>query len=167
MITLAGFTLSLTALAVLVYQMASINSRELAVLAVLLVGSMAVEALYRGLRDRRLPRIIDPSLKAREVLIGEWRSLVARAAEVIKREIADAEVYVTGSLARGEYERSGDIDLVVSTPEPLSPQEVKQLEEKLVQELNLPPSHPLHIHAVTRDRLENFKHKIKIEMEKS
>ncbi|BAA78919.2 putative amino acid transporter [Aeropyrum pernix K1] len=163
LISLVGFILNLTSLAILVYQMASMNPGELAILAVLIAGSMAAEALYRRIKGRRLPQVIDPSLKVRESLISGWRNLTARAAEIIKREIMNAEVYITGSIARGEYEKSGDIDLIVSTTKPLSPHEVKFIEERLVKELNLPPSHPLHIHTVTRDKLENFKHKVKID----
>lgn len=87
-------------------------------------------------------------LKRREML-REWRIWVSRIATIARNILRDTEVYVIGSIARGDYVGSSDVDVVIVSPNTpngaLSRAEVKALIEKM---LDLPYYHPFEIHLL-------------------
>jgi predicted nucleotidyltransferase len=136
---------------------------QLGLLAAMALGSLAAEYAYRRLTGRRMPRIVDPRLARREEMLRRWEELALRAARVLRAAVRDAEVYLIGSHARGEGERATDIDLLVATPAGLRPQELARLRKRLEEELGLPPYHPLHLHAASKEEVARYRHKRPIE----
>ncbi|MCE4610530.1 MAG: amino acid permease [Desulfurococcales archaeon] len=161
-ITLAGASLSLLALATLAWRMYTINPRQLALLAAMLAGSLLSEYTYRTLTGRSLPKTVDPRLPEREAMLREWESLAKRAAETIKKVVEEAEVYVIGSHARGEPEKAGDIDLLIAAPRKLLKDELDKVKKVLEEELNLPQHHPLHLHTASKHEMEKYSERKRI-----
>ena len=164
--TLTGAALSAAALAILLARMYQIDPGQLVVLAVIVSSSATAEALYRWAAKRRLAETIDPWLRERERLLREWEQLARKTAETITSILRDVEVYLIGSHARGEYEKADDIDILVVSKKPLPREKLEEIARHLEKELRLPPSHPLHIHHTTRDRLGEYRHRKKLGEEK-
>lgn len=109
-------------------------------------------------------------LKRREML-GEWRIWVGKIATVARSILRDTEVYVIGSIARGDYVGSSDVDIVIVSPNTpngaLGRAEVKALIEKM---LDLPHYHPFEIHLLKPEEAVHYLSRvredaIKIEIE--
>jgi len=151
-VTLMGTLLSLTALAVLVYRMATLNPGHLTVLALLIAGSFTVEYLYRRLTGRRLPPYIDERLRLREELIRRWHEWVPQLIEHLRSLLHDAEVRLVGSIARGEVEKAGDVDILIVTRRPLTREEARKIVNEAVRRLGLPEDHPVDVHILHEER---------------
>ncbi|MEM0027795.1 MAG: nucleotidyltransferase domain-containing protein [Ignisphaera sp.] len=91
---------------------------------------------------------MDTSAK-RAKLVSEWRLWASRIARVVKEVIPDAEVYVIGSVARGDNVGGSDVDiLIVSEYAPKKPIEIAKLKAFIEEILNLPYYHPFEIHIL-------------------
>ncbi len=155
-ITLTGTILAVAALTILILRMLQTAPDQLIVFAVLLIGSFALEYAYRRITGRRLPRYIDPRLEEREKLLHEYDRLLPRIAKIIKSLAKDAEVYLIGSHARGEYWKANDIDILVATDKEL-PRHRREVLQKLIEtELKLPRHHPIHLHYTTKDAKQEY-----------
>ena len=153
----AGAAAALFALALLIYRMATMNPGQLAVFAALLMGSFLAELLYRTATGRKLAEYIDERLKRREENIRRWEAWVPKVAEALRRRFRDAEVYLVGSVARGELHAAHDVDiLVVTRTPPKSRKEEKRLHEEIRRELRLTKQHPVDIHFARPEEKEHW-----------
>ncbi len=153
-VPLMGALLTFSALVVLLYKIWEINPEQLGVFGGLLLGSMGVEVAYTRTTGRKLKRYADPALKTVESNIRNWEDWVYRAKDALSERFEDAEVYLVGSLARGETEKSCDVDLLVFTSTP--PPKSKKLDilREIKQSSNLGREHILDIHYVHSDKKE-------------
>ncbi len=148
-ITLSGITMTFLALSILVYRMATSSPQNLVILVLLVAGSFLTEALYRAATGRRLEKYVDSKLGRWEESIRNWDSWVNRAISRIAEKFGDAEIYLVGSVARGEAHRACDVDLLVVTSSVPEESEKRKLEREIKEELGRP--HPLHIHFTSSD----------------
>lgn len=82
-------------------------------------------------------------------MLREWRMWVHRIAEVVKEIIPDAEVYVVGSVVRGDSVGGSDVDILVVSPQiPRKPVDIAKLKTIIEDKLNLPYYHPFEIHML-------------------
>ena len=155
-ITLLGTILSLLALNILIYRMTLINPSQLAVLAILIIGSFLAEASYRAATGRRLPKYVDWRLEEREKLIFEWEKWLPNLVHAVKEVFRDAEIYLVGSIARREIHRAGDVDILIATHQRISKKEASKVIRSLAIKIGLPPHHPIDVH-VTRKPAKSVK----------
>ena len=148
-----GTLLSATALAILLYRMATIDPRQLLVFALITMGSFTLEAIYRLATGRRISKYIDPRLMEREKLIDKWEEWVPQLARILKEKLREVEVYLVGSIARGEREKAGDVDLLVVAGPGISEDSVIKAVEEARKSLGIHEHHPLDIH-ITRKKQE-------------
>lgn len=149
LLTGLGTLLSATALGILVYRMATIDPRQLTVFVALLTGSFAIEYVYRSATGRRLSEYIDWRLREREELLEKWEEWVPRVASLLKEAFREIEVYLVGSIARGERERAGDVDILVIVGPGVDASRIRAAIEEARRKLGLPEHHPLDVHIVT------------------
>lgn len=161
-ITLGGTALSIAALAILLSRMYEMDPGQIRVFAAMVVGSIMAEYLYRRVTRRGLPKVVDPRLAEREKMLQEWRSMSERIAATIKKTLPDAEVYLIGSHAREEPHRAGDLDILIVTKLKVSKKKLEELRRVIEKEHNLPPHHPLHLHATNEEELDKYRHKKRI-----
>lgn len=82
-------------------------------------------------------------------MVKEWRVWVERIARVAKELIPDVEVYVIGSIVRGDYVGGSDVDvLIVSRSIPEKPFERARIKVLIEERLNLPYYHPFELHLL-------------------
>lgn len=156
-VALTGFAATVAALSILLYRMAMIDPRQLSVFLALLVGSFVVEALYRSLTGRRLAEYIDERLRVREENIRRWEEWLPRLAREIKARVRDAEIYLVGSIARGELRRAHDVDLLVVTRSPPRTREAAQrLIEEAKRAAGLTRLHPVDVHFARPEERERW-----------
>ena len=99
---------------------------------------------------------MDTSAK-RSKLVSEWRPWVSRIARVVKEVIPDAEIYVAGSVVRGDSVGGSDVDiLVVSRNAPSKPIDIARLKAVIEEKLCLPYYHPFEIHVLKPDEANHF-----------
>jgi len=145
-----------TALAILVHHVATTNPDQLTILAAMTAASFTLEAAYRRATGRRLARYIDPTLRLREENIRRWEHWVPKLAEELRKLLRDAEVYLVGSVARGELHRAHDVDLLVATPSPPRGKEARRIAEEAKKRAGLTRLHPADIHFATPDKKEHW-----------
>jgi len=156
-----GACLSATALAILIYRMAVINPVKLSVFFTVLVSSFLIEILYRKVTGRELSEYVDERLRVREVNIRNWFRWIPHVAEHIVEIFRDAEVYLVGSVARGEHHKAHDVDLLVVTKQPPTPNTKVRVIGEIRRRAKLTPQHPVDIHFVHRDLKEEALRRIK------
>ncbi|WP_202319336.1 amino acid permease [Archaeoglobus neptunius] len=108
----AGAILTFAALSILVYRMAA-EATNLAILVGLVLASFLIEALYRTTTGRKISVYVDSRLKKREETIRNWEGWIAGVVDGVSGLIKDAEIYLAGSVARGEVDKAHDVDLLV------------------------------------------------------
>jgi amino acid transporter/predicted nucleotidyltransferase len=156
-IALTGAASTFASLLVLLYRMASIDVRQLSVFAALVLGSFLVEALYRSITGRRIAEYVDEKLRMREENIRHWEEWVPRFVRELKAHMREAEVYLVGSVARGELHRAHDVDLLVVTPRPpRSKEEARRIVEEARRAAGLTKLHPLDVHFATPGEKEKW-----------
>ena len=147
LVTLAATVLTASALTVLLYRAWLDNPASLAILAAMLLGSFTVEAAYRALTGRKLQEYVDASLREREDRIVSWRSWLPRLAVELVRELRALEVYLVGSVARGELGKAHDVDILVVVGEEIEPGEARKRLEGVMERLGLDKHiHPVDLH---------------------
>lgn len=104
---------------------------------------------------------IESAIK-RSQLLKEWKILIHRIVTVIKETIPETEVYVIGSVVRGDSVGGSDVDiLVVSRHIPDKPIERAKLKAVIEEKLGLPYYHPFEIHLLRPSEVEYYLEKSK------
>ncbi|UXD21799.1 DNA polymerase [Ignicoccus pacificus DSM 13166] len=86
-------------------------------------------------------------------LLLRWREIVPKIAEILKEIIPDAEIYLVGSVARGDYDAWSDVDILIVTPRELTRKERIEIRAKLWEEMErrgLPWYFPWELHFVKK-----------------
>ncbi len=99
---------------------------------------------------------MDSSLR-RVRMLKEWRTWVRRIADVVKELIPNAEVYVIGSVVRGDYVGGSDVDVVVvssSIPEDIAKR--ARIKVLIEERLKLPYYHPFEIHVLKPEEVSTY-----------
>jgi len=95
--------------------------------------------------------------KRRAEMVEEWRSWTSRVAKAAEDVLADAEVYVFGSVVRGDYTGGSDVDiLVVSNRVPEGLGGRAKIRSKIEDKAKLPTSHPFEIHIATPEEAKIY-----------
>ena len=100
--------------------------------------------------------LMDSAIRRAEML-KEWEKWAHEIANAVKELISEAEVYVIGSVARGDYVAGSDVDVLVISrrvPEKLS--ERGRIKVLIEERLNLPYYHPFEIHLVRPEEVESY-----------
>ena len=103
-----------------------------------------------------MSRLMDSAIR-RAKMLKEWEKWVRKIAGAIKELIPEAEVYVIGSVARGDYVAGSDVDILIVSrkiPEKLS--ERGRIKALIEERLNLPYYHPFEIHLVRPEEAEPY-----------
>ena len=157
LLALAGAAATSFSLLILSFRMLEKSPGSLELLALLVAGSFAAEALYRRLKRRRLAEYIDEKLRLREENIRRWEEWLPRLAAEARRVLRDAEVYLVGGVARGELESSHDVDvLIVTRSKPRTRREERELKRELKRRAGLTKLHPVDIHFAAPEEKEKW-----------
>ncbi len=113
----------------------------------MVLSSFAVEGFYRFLKRREISEYVSERLKRREESIRSWEEWIGELNGLIKEFWRDAEVYVGGSIARGEIEKSHDVDVIVVLDELPSEEDVERFESVVREKF---PVHPIDLHFVRK-----------------
>lgn len=151
-ISAIGAVLSFVALAILIYRMAETDARNLIVFACLIVASFLIEASYRAITGRKIEEYLDARLRKREENLKNWHKWIDRVIDCIVEAFEDAEVYLVGSIARGETAKAHDVDLLVLTDSPPAKDMKKHITIKIKQKAKLTPHHSVDIHFANKQR---------------
>ena len=82
-------------------------------------------------------------------MLREWRIWVRKIYSVARELVADAEIYVIGSIVRGDYVGGSDVDILIVSPHiPEKPVEKGRIKTLIENKLKLPYYHPFQIHLV-------------------
>jgi len=158
-VSMLGAAACIASIAVLSYHAAEENPRQLEAALAIILGAAVFEAAYRAVTGRRISPYIDWRLRERARLIETWDKWIPRLVEAIRHEIRDAEVYLVGSVARGEYHKAHDLDVLVVTKSPPSREEEAEVSGRIAGKAGLPGHHPVHLHfAEPRLREHWLKH---------
>ena len=151
-LTLSGTIFSFIALLILIYRMVILDPRQLLVFIAMVVGSFILEAAYRKITGRRIAEYIDWRLREREELIARWEEWLPKLVKSLREKLGEIEVYLVGSIARGEREKAGDVDILVVVGPGVDPERVKREIEEARKRLGIPDHHPLDVHIVSEAR---------------
>lgn len=93
----------------------------------------------------------------RNELLRDWKIWVYKIASIAGELIPGVEVYVVGSIARGDNVGGSDVDiLVVSEHVPEKPAGRSRLKALVEERLGLPYYHPFEIHLLKPDEAEYY-----------
>jgi predicted nucleotidyltransferase len=96
-------------------------------------------------------------LAERARMLREWRKWILKVVDAIRQLYPDAEVYVVGSVAEGNYTAASDLDLLIATSNPpRTPREEAEAKTRIEELANLPIHHPLEIHFTDRREKEKW-----------
>ena len=95
--------------------------------------------------------------RKRKVYFENWRAYVRRIKEIVEEELGEAEVYVFGSILKGEaHPALSDVDvLVVSRNAPRSNDERARIIARIKRELG--ELNPFEIHIVTQQEYKWYR----------
>ena len=97
------------------------------------------------------------TLRDRAKMLREWRVWATRVAVAVKENLPGAQVYVIGSVVRGDHTGGSDIDiLILSDALPNKSIERAQLKVKIEEAAKLPLSHPFQFHLATPPEAEAY-----------
>ena len=82
-------------------------------------------------------------------MLRNYREVARRVKEIVRRLDSDAEVYVFGSVPRGEFTGASDIDILVVT-------ERLDLKDKMRVDVYRSIEAPVELHVVSRKQLEKW-----------
>jgi len=109
---------------------------------------------------------MDIALRRAEML-RDWRTWVQRIAAVARELLPDAEVYVIGSVVRGDQVGGSDVDiLVVSQSAPRKAVEKAKIKALIEEKLELLPHHPFEIHLLTPQEAQPYMKRAREHIEK-
>jgi len=103
---------------------------------------------------------IDTSL-LRVKMLKEWKTWVQKIAETVKELVPNVQVYVIGSVVRGDYVAGSDVDVLVISPN-IPEKMIKrgEIKVKIEEKLNLPYYHPFEIHILRPEEAKPYLKKI-------
>ncbi|AAB89476.1 MULTISPECIES: amino acid permease [Archaeoglobus] len=145
LISSAGAIMALAAFTILALRMAEENLYALAVMLSLIAASFLFEWTYRWYTGREIGRYVDRKLIEREKNLRNWEEWIPAVVDELRRRYSDSEVYLVGSLARGEAEKAGDVDLLVLT-DAVENGEKEGITRDIKKKLELGPQHCLDLH---------------------
>ncbi len=151
-----GVITTFTALLLLIYRMIEIDTENLAVFAILVVVSFLIEAIYRAATGRKIESYIDTKLKKREENVKNWYKWIDAILNCILDVFKDAEIYIVGSLARGELHKASDVDILVLTRNPPAKDERLAVVKELKQKAGLTLQHSVDIHFADKNKKEEM-----------
>lgn len=154
-----GAALTFTALAVLVYRMAE-SIANLAVFGGLIGAAFLSEITFRSIKGRQIKECIDRKLAKTEENTRNWETWIDKVVESTSRILDDAEVFLVGSIARGEIKKANDVDILVLTDEPTKGKE-REIAKKIKDEAKLTPQHVVDIHFEVKSNREEALKKAK------
>ncbi|RUM40621.1 MAG: amino acid transporter, partial [Desulfocapsa sp.] len=93
---------------------------------------------------------LDVRLRKKEENLKNWHKWIDGVISSILDTFKDAEVYLVGSIARGEISRAHDVDLLVLTDNPPTKDIEKQITIKIKQKAKLTPQHSVDIHFANK-----------------
>ena len=97
------------------------------------------------------------TLTRRRRMLEEWGVWAERIAGVAREVLPGARVYVVGSIVRGDYVASSDVDiLIVSENAPESARERARIKASIEEHLGLPYYHPFEIHILKPSEATNY-----------
>lgn len=82
-------------------------------------------------------------------MLRNYREVARRVKEIVRRLDSNAEVYVFGSVPRGEFTGASDIDILVVT-------ERLDLKDKMRVDVYRSIEAPVELHVVSRKQLEKW-----------
>jgi len=147
-----GSILTLAALSILVYRMAQTDIGNLMIFGGLIATSFLLETAYRKITGRRMKIYVDARLKKREENLKNWHRWIYTFIDHVADVFEDAEVYLVGSIARGEAHKANDVDLLVLTSSPPTEEKKKDVEKDLKKRAGLTPLHSVDIHFEDKKR---------------
>jgi predicted nucleotidyltransferase len=153
-ITIAGVLLTLFSLATLVYRVTTTSPSALTVFIMLIAGSILLEYIYRKYTGRGMPKYVDKRLEAHERLIDTWHMWLPKLAGEIRKIVKEAEIYLVGSIARGERHKANDVDILIVTPKELTVEEKELISNTIVSHVRPPLPHTVDVHYATREERE-------------
>ncbi len=146
LIPISGVVLTLTALLTLIYSMSLTSIQNLGVFGGLIVLSFAAEGLYRKITGRKIKSVLDGKLRTREENIKNWHRWIDAVVHHVANMIEDAEIYLVGSVAKGDVRKANDVDILIFTSNPPSGKELDRLRENIIRKAGLSQLHPVDIH---------------------
>jgi predicted nucleotidyltransferase len=95
-------------------------------------------------------------------MVKNWKEYVTKIAEAAKSILPDSEIYVFGSVVKGDAIGGSDVDiLIISEGVSKSNLERAKIKVKIEELLNLPSYHPFEIHLVNKEEGEWYLKRIK------
>ncbi len=146
-----GAILSFAALLTLLYRMAR-DPANLTIFFVLVLSSFLIEAAYRLSTGRKISDYVDGRLRRREENIKNWRNWIDRVVNGVLDVLGEAEIYLVGSVARGQIHRANDVDVMVFAKD--LPEEKEKVVRKVCERAEISPEHPVHLHILSKGEKE-------------
>lgn len=144
-ISFAGALMAIAAFSILTLRMAEENLQALAVMISFITASFLFEWAYRWYTGRKIGGYIDRKLIEREKNLRNWDKWIPVVVDEIGKRYSDSEIYLVGSLARGEAEKTSDVDLLVLT-DAVEKGENEGITRDIKKKLELTPQHCLDLH---------------------
>jgi len=95
--------------------------------------------------------------RSRAKILKNWRAWAERVARATKKVLPKSDVYVLGSVVRGDYTGGSDIDiLIVSELIPEGLLKKAELKRSIEELANLPLIHGIQMHLAKRSEAENY-----------
>jgi len=90
-------------------------------------------------------------------MLKEWKTWIRKIAETVKELVPNVQVYVIGSVVRGDYVAGSDVDILVISPD-IPEKMIKRgkIKAKIEEKLNLPYYHPFEIHVLRPEEAESY-----------
>ncbi len=87
-------------------------------------------------------------------MVREWKVYVERIARAAKELMPDAEIYVFGSVVKGEATGGSDVDVLIKSSNlPRSNLERAEIKVKIEEMAGLPAYHPFEIHLADDEEM--------------
>jgi|YelNatPaOPRAMG01_1025707.scaffolds.fasta_scaffold88477_2 predicted nucleotidyltransferase len=88
-------------------------------------------------------------------MVREWEIYVERIAKAAKELMPDAEIYVFGSVVKGEATGGSDVDILIKSNNlPKSNLERAGIKVRIEEMAGLPTYHPFEIHLADDEEME-------------
>lgn len=148
-----GTVLTSVALTILIYRMSELIV-NLTIFGGLIGTAFLSEAALRSIKGRRIQERLDRRLVEVEKNLKNWDMWIDRVVHGISKVFDDAEIFLVGSIARGEVEKAHDVDLLVLTGNPPSKGKVKEVVREIKDRAELTPQHVVDIHFGNKNKKE-------------
>lgn len=140
-----GAAMALSAFTILVLRIMKESTYALSVMFTLIAVSFLSEWAYRLWTGREIESYIDRKLRKREENIRTWNTWIPGVLDEIGKRFDDSEVYIVGSVARGEVENANDVDLLILTDK-AEKVEKETITREIRNKAGLTPQHCVDLH---------------------